>query len=183
MEHHQHGHDLSGKSLKAYWPLILVLLFVVGGTLHFGWIRGEYNFFMTEVSPAFDPKNLMLDFMGLFFMAFAFFKLLDVKAFADAYRSYDLPTKIWSKWGYIYPFVELSFGLLLLHRIELFWTNIAIIIVLSLSIIGVIQSVMQKRQIKCACLGTGFNLPMTEVTIIEDATMIGMALLMLFSTF
>lgn len=179
MEHNHHDHDIPKKSLKTYWPLILVLLFVVGGTLHFGWLRGEYNLWMTDFNSAFNPQNLMLDFMGLFFMAFAFFKLLDVKAFADAYRSYDIPTKIWPTWGYIYPFVELAFGLLLLHRIELFWTNVAIIIVLSLSIVGVIQSVMQKRKIKCACLGTGFNLPMTEVTIIEDGAMILMALIML----
>lgn len=165
MEHHQH--EPAPKTIKTYWPLILVLMFVVGGTLHLGWVRG-------------DLSAWMLDFMGLFFLFFAFFKLLDVKAFADAYRSYDIPTKIWPTWGYLYPFVELAFGLLLLHRIELFWTNIAIAVVLGVSIIGVIQSVMQKRVIKCACLGTGFNLPMTQVTIIEDGAMILMALFMIF---
>lgn len=180
MEHNHHHHDLPEKSLKTYWPLILVLLFVIGGTLHFGWLRGEYSLFITDFSDSFDPRNWMTDFMGLFFLFFAFFKLLDVKAFADAYRSYDIPTKIWPTWGYIYPFVELAFAMLLLHRIELFWTNIAIVIVLSVSIIGVIQSVMKKRQIQCACLGTGFNLPMSQVTIIEDGAMILMALFMLF---
>lgn len=177
MEHNHH--DLPEKSLKTYWPLILVLLFVVGGTLHFGWLRGEYNLWMTDFSESFDPKIWMIDFMGLFFMAFAFFKLLDIKGFAQAYRGYDILTKLWPIWGYIYPFVELTFAMFLLHRIELFWTNIAIIIVLSLSIIGVIQSVMQKRKIKCACLGTGFNLPMSQVTIIEDGVMIMMAIFML----
>lgn len=179
MENSNHNHEMPEKSLKNYWPLILVLLFIVGGSLHFGWIRGEYNLWLTDFSALFDSRNWVIDFMGLFFIAFSFFKLLDIKAFADAYRSYDIPTKIWPTWGYVYPFVELVFGLLLLHRIELFWTNIAIIIVLSLSIIGVIQSVMQKRKIKCACLGTGFNLPMTEVTIIEDGIMILMALIMI----
>ena len=179
MENSQHNHDISEKSLKAYWPLILILLFVVGGALHLGWLRGEYNLWMTEFNDSFDQRNWMIDFMGLFFMAFSFFKLLDLKAFANAYRSYDILTKIWPRWGYIYPFVELIFGLLLLHRIELFWTNIAITLVLGISIIGVIQSVLQKRKIKCACLGTGFNLPMTQVTIVEDATMMLMAILML----
>ncbi len=179
---HQHHHELEETGIQAYWSLILVLIFVTGLTLHLGWVRGEYNLFMTQINPSFDPKNLMIDFMGLFFLFFAFFKLLDVKAFADAYRSYDIPIKIWPTWGYLYPFVELSFGLLLLHRIELFWTNVAIVVVLGASIIGVVQSVMQKRKIKCACLGTGFNLPMTQVTIIEDAAMILMAVLMLLMT-
>lgn len=179
MKTKHHDHPLPEKSLKAYWPLILVLIFILGGTLHFSWLRGEYNFWITNFSASFDPKNWMTDFMGLFFLFFAFFKLLNVKAFADSYRSYDIPTKLWPTWGYLYPFVELTFAMLLLHRIELFWTNIAIAVVLGVSIVGVIQSVMQKRKIECACLGTGFNLPMSQVTIIEDAVMILMALFML----
>lgn len=42
-------------------------------------------------------------------------------------------------------------------------------------LIGVTRSVLDKQQIQCACLGTGFNLPMSSVTIIEDATMLLMA--------
>ena len=52
---------------KAYMYImsfaILVLLFVIGGTLHFGWLRGEYDLFMTEFYSSFDAKNWMLDFM------------------------------------------------------------------------------------------------------------------------
>lgn len=47
------------------------------------------------------------------------------------------------------------------------------------SIIGVLQSVLNKRKIQCACLGTVFNLPMSTVTIIEDGLMIAMSLTML----
>lgn len=168
MEHHHHDHNLPDKSLKTYWPLILVLLLVVGGTFHLGWVRESY-----------ETSELMIDFMGLFFLMFSFFKLLDLPGFAMAYRSYDIPTKLWPTWGYIYPFLELIFAMLYLHRIELFWTNLAVIAVLSISIISVVESVMQKRKIQCACLGTGFNLPMSQVTIIEDGAMILMAMLML----
>jgi hypothetical protein len=180
MEHH-HDHQLPKKSFKTYWPLALVLLFIVGGTLHFGGLRGEYDLWFSNFNESFNPRNWMLDFMGLFFIAFSFFKLLDISGFAQAYRDYDIPTKSWPTWGYIYPFVELTLGLLYLHRIALFWTNIAVIIILGISIIGVIQSVLQKREIKCVCLGTGFNLPMSQITIIEDAAMILMAAWMLFS--
>ncbi|NCP67301.1 heavy-metal-associated domain-containing protein [bacterium] len=166
MEHH---HQPAPKTIKTYWPLILVLAFIASGTFYLSWVRNS-----------FDASNLMLDFMGLFFVAFAFFKLLDVPAFASAYRSYDIPTKLWPTWGYVYPFLELAFGVLLLYRIELFWTNLAIVVVLGVSIVGVIQSVLKKREIKCACLGTGFNLPMSQVTIIEDGLMILMALWMLY---
>jgi len=43
------------------------------------------------------------------------------------------------------------------------------------SIIGVLQSVTNKRKIKCACVGAMFNLPMSTITIIEDLLMIGMS--------
>jgi len=179
MKNKSQSDTLPKKNIKTYWPLVLILLFIMAGTLYFGWLRGEYDLWMSSFNDSFTVKNWFVDFMGLFFVAFSFFKLLDVGAFARAYRSYDIPTQIWPKWGYVYPFIELLFGLLLLHRIQLFWTNIAIAIVLSISVIGVIQSVLKKREIKCACLGTGFNLPMSQVTIIEDGLMIIMAVLML----
>lgn len=173
--------ELPEKSIKTYWPLILVVLYILGGTLHLGWVRGLYNLTMTEFTTGFSLTALMPDFMGLFFVGFAFFKLLDLKGFAESYRSYDIITKQWPTWGYIYPFVELLLGMLYLHQITPFWTNIATLMVMGLSIIGVIQSVLQKRKIKCACLGTGFNLPMSTVTIIEDGLMIVMALWMIFA--
>jgi hypothetical protein len=46
---------------------------------------------------------------------------------------------------------------------------------MAVSSIGVIQSVFQKRKIRCACLGTVFNLPMSTVTLVEDGLMIAMA--------
>jgi hypothetical protein len=54
------------------------------------------------------------------------------------------------------------------------------LIVMLFSSIGVILAVTNKQKIRCACLGTGFNLPMTTVTIIEDLLMAAMAALMLF---
>ncbi|MEI9956322.1 MAG: hypothetical protein WDM90_08485 [Ferruginibacter sp.] len=57
--------------------------------------------------------------------------------------------------------------------------NYVTLIVMSVSIIGVLQSVFNKRKIKCACLGAVFNLPMSTVTIIEDALMIAMSIAMI----
>jgi hypothetical protein len=52
---------------------------------------------------------------------------------------------------------------------------------MTVSIIGVLQSVLNKRKIKCACLGAVFNLPMSTVTIIEDLLMIGMSAAMIIT--
>ena len=55
-----------------------------------------------------------------------------------------------------------------------FITNLTTLIIMSISIIGVLQSVLNKQKIQCACFGAVFNLPMSTVTIIEDALMIAM---------
>ena len=93
---------------------------------------------------------------------------------------YDLLAMKVSSYGFIYPFIELGLGLAYLTAFQPQFTNIATIVIMGFSSIGVIQSVLDKRKIRCACLGTVFNLPMSTVTIIEDLLMVGMAILMLF---
>ncbi len=117
----------------------------------------------------------MLLFMSGFFLAFSFFKYLDVKGFADSYATYDIVAKKFMAWGVIYPFVEFLLGIAYAINFNPFVTNVITFIVMMVSIIGVLQSVLNKRKIQCACLGAVFNLPMSTVTIIEDALMIAMS--------
>jgi copper chaperone CopZ len=121
----------------------------------------------------------MNHFMAGFFIIFSFFKLLDVKAFANSYAMYDVVAKKWSIWGFIYPFVEFSLGISLIMNFMPVVTNWAVLLVMTISLIGVLQTVLKKRKIKCACLGAVFNLPMSTVTIIEDGLMIIMSIFML----
>jgi copper chaperone CopZ len=116
-------------------------------------------------------------FMAGFFLVFSFFKLLDVPAFADAYAGYDLLAKHWHGWGLIYPFVELALGIAYLANWSPLLTNWVTLIIMGFSAIGVIQAVLDKRSIRCACLGAVFKLPMSTVTIIEDVGMVAMAAL------
>jgi hypothetical protein len=87
--------------------------------------------------------------------------------------------KKFRSWGYIYPFVELFLGLGYAANLQPDIINYITLVVMSVSIIGVLQSVLNKRKIRCACLGAVFNLPMSTVTIIEDALMIAMSVTML----
>ena len=114
-------------------------------------------------------------FMAGFFLSFSFFKMLDLKGFADSYTMYDIVAKKIKAWGFIYPFIELALGFAYATGFQPFVTNIVTVIVMTVSMIGVLQSVLNKRKIRCACLGAVFNLPMSTVTIIEDALMIAMS--------
>ena len=93
---------------------------------------------------------------------------------------YDIVAKRIPFWAYLYPFVELGLGLSFLSNIFPLFTNSITFIVMTISIIGVLQAVLNKKKIQCACLGAVFNLPMSTITIIEDALMILMSGIMVF---
>lgn len=122
-----------------------------------------------------DSMMFMNNFMGGFFLVFSFFKLLNLEGFADSYAMYDVVAKKFRGWGYIYAFIELGLGLAYITGFNPLVTNSVTLLVMSVSLIGVMQSVLNKRKIRCACLGAVFNLPMSTVTIIEDALMIVMS--------
>ncbi|WP_220463969.1 hypothetical protein [Adhaeribacter radiodurans] len=82
-------------------------------------------------------------------------------------------------WGYVYAFIELLLGVAFITGSNPFITNAVTFAVVTISIIGVFQTGLNKRKIKCAWLGAVFNLPMSTVTIIEDGLMIAMSGLML----
>lgn len=125
--------------------------------------------------------DTMRIFMAGFFLTFSFFKMLDLKGFAESYAMYDVVAKKLNSWGFVYAFVELALGIAYAVNFQPFATNIVTMVVMTVSIIGVLQSVFNKRKIKCACLGAVFNLPMSTVTIIEDALMIAMSAVMIVS--
>ena len=123
----------------------------------------------------------MSNFMAGFFLVFSFFFFLNLRGFADSYSMYDVMARKWTGWGYVYAFVELVLGIAFLTGFNPILTNSVTFVVMSVSIVGVLQSVFNKRKIKCACLGDVFNLPMSTVTIIEDALMIAMSGFMLLT--
>ena len=127
-----------------------------------------------------NSSNAMLDFMGLFYIIFSFFKILDIKGFSMSFRMYDPLAKQAPIYGYIYPFIEVILGMMFLIRFKINIALILTVIILGITTIGVTQTLINKRSIKCACLGTTLNLPMTEATFIENALMIIMAFSLIF---
>ena len=123
--------------------------------------------------------GFMLDFMGLFYVVFSFFKLLDLKGFPDSFKMYDPIAKKVPLYGWVYPFIELSLGLLFLMRIQITVALIITIIILGITTLGVTKILLDKKSIQCACLGTALKLPMTKATFIENAVMLIMAIAML----
>ncbi len=165
------GHSIPASAatswLTTYKPILLIFAYIIGIT------------FITSLPGGLNWETWMRYFMAAFFLAFSFFKLLNLKAFADAYSSYDIVAKRWNGWGYVYAFIELALGIAFLVNFNPLLTNGVAFVVMSISIIGVLQAVFNKTKIQCACLGTVFNLPMSTITIIEDGLMIAMSAIMI----
>lgn len=151
-----------------YKPVILIFVYIFSATL-----------LIELTSDSLDFSRWMRHFMSSFFLTFSFFKLLNLKGFKESYQMYDVIARRFPVWGYIYAFTELTLGVAFLTNFNPLITNSVTLVVMSISIIGVLQTVLNKRAIKCACLGDVFNLPMSTVTIIEDGLMILMSLSML----
>jgi len=149
---------------QTYKPVLLIFAYITGATLLIEYAAGN-----------FDWMRWMRHFMAGFFLVFSFFKLLDVPGFAMSYSSYDIIARRWSGWGFAYPFVELGLGLLFLLNFNPMITNSLALLVMGMSLIGVVQSLLAKRKFQCACLGAVFNLPMSRITLFEDALMILMS--------
>ncbi len=168
--HHTTATEEPKSWLATYKPILLIGVYITGITL-----------LIEAVSGSFDWETLMRHFMAGFFLVFSFFKMLNLKGFAESYSTYDVVAKKWMDWGYIYAFIELGLGVAYLVSWNPLLTYAITLVVMSISIIGVLQSVLNKRTIQCACLGAVFNLPMSTVTIIEDGLMIGMSGVMLIN--
>jgi cation transport ATPase len=165
-------HSESAEQVKSWFGTYMPVLLI------FGYIT-LVAVVLSFRSGAFLPMQFMQIFMAGFFLVFSFFKLLDLKGFAESYSMYDVIARRFPSWAYIYAFIELALGLAYAVHFNPFITNLTTFVVMSVSITGVLQSVLNKRKIQCACLGAVFKLPMSTVTIIEDALMIAMSGIML----
>ncbi|MGS2725072.1 heavy-metal-associated domain-containing protein [Psychroserpens sp. BH13MA-6] len=162
--------DNEPSELKQLLPLFLIFAYLLVASI------------LLNLNP-FEVNGFMLDFMGLFYIVFSFFKLLDLKGFPKSFRMYDPLAKQIPLYGMVYPFIELALGMLFLMRIQIPVALIITIVILGITTIGVTRTLLDKKTIQCACLGTVLKLPMTKATFIENTIMIIMAVIMLFKTY
>lgn len=160
------------KRFKAYLPLIVIvvvtLLAAAAKQLHYG----EAGTF----------KDAMHDWMGFFLLVFAMLKLFDLSGFADGFQMYDLLAKRSRPYALIYPFLELALGLAFLSQWEPKAVYVATIILLGFGSIGVLTALAKGLDVKCACMGSSLNVPLSTVAVVEDLGMAAMALAMLLMT-
>ena len=168
--HHNEMEEQAKSWFETYKPILLIFFYISLITVLIQFKNEKINL-----------MEGMQHFMAGFFLVFSFFKLLNLKGFAESYVMYDVLAKKIPVCGFIYALIELVLGIAFLINFNPLLTNSITFIVMSVSMIGVLQSVLNKKKIQCACLGAIFNLPMSTVTIIEDALMIVMSGIMILN--
>lgn len=118
-------------------------------------------------------------FMGVFFVVFASFKLIGYRMFPMMFAGYDVIAKRFKPYAYLYPFIELGLGVLYLLNLAAAYRDAVTLVIMGVGVVGVTQEIKKRSGIHCACLGNVIKLPLSTVSLVEDAGMGLMALIML----
>lgn len=121
-------------------------------------------------------------FIAIAMCILAIQKLQDVEGFATMFLGYDLLAQRFVPYAYIYPFAEALAGVLMIAG-ALNWISIPVALFIGgVGAVSVIYAVyIQKRDIKCACVGGASKVPLGFVSLTENVMMVAMALWMLFT--
>ncbi|WP_237392400.1 glutaredoxin [Aurantiacibacter rhizosphaerae] len=164
------GNAPRDKSETSYTPVLAVFAVGLGLALSLSW----WSFG--------TPLTIRA---GEWFVAFsmamlAMLKLQDVEQFSTMFLGYDLLAKRWLPYAYLYPFLEAGTAILMAGRL-LPWLSIPIALIIgTIGAASVIYAVyIQKRDIKCACVGGSANVPLGFVSLTENLAMVGMGIWML----
>jgi glutaredoxin len=118
-------------------------------------------------------------FIAFSMVVLALLKLQNVEAFATMFLNYDLLARRWVPYGYIYPFAEGLAGLLMAAG-ALTWLSVPVALFIgTVGAVSVFKAVyVDRRELKCACVGGSSNVPLGFVSLTENLMMIAMAVWM-----
>lgn len=119
-------------------------------------------------------------FIAFSMCVLALLKLQDIESFSSMFLNYDLLAKRWVPYSYVYPFAEGGAGVLMIAG-ALTWLSVPVALFIgTIGAVSVFKAVyVDKRDIKCACVGGGSKVPLGFVSLTENIMMVAMALWML----
>jgi glutaredoxin len=165
------GKKIHDSNTKSYRPVIT--LFLVTALIA---LAVNYSFTGTP----FTTRSLSL-FISISMVILALLKLQNIEAFSTMFLNYDLLAKRWVPYSYIYPFAEALAGILMISG-AMNWISIPLALGIgTIGALSVFKAVyIDKRDLKCACVGGDSIVPLGFISLTENLMMIGMALTMCF---
>jgi glutaredoxin len=118
-------------------------------------------------------------FIGFSMVVLAMLKLQNIESFATMFLNYDLLAKRWVPYSYIYPYAEAAAGLLMVAGV-LNWLSVPVALFIgTIGAVSVFKAVyVEKRELKCACVGGASNVPLGFISLTENLMMVAMAVWM-----
>ena len=108
-------------------------------------------------------------------------KLRDIEGFTTMFLNYDVLARRWVPYAYVYPWVETGAGVLMTGMLLTWLAAPAALIVSTIGAWSVFKAVyLDRRELKCACVGGGSNVPLGFVSLTENLAMMGMSIVMLW---
>lgn len=108
-------------------------------------------------------------------------KLRDLDGFTNGFLGYDLLAQKYVPYARVYPFIETGAGVLMIANLLVFLAAPAALFIASIGAVSVIKAVyINKRDIKCACVGGNSNVPLGFISLTENLMMIAISVWMLF---
>ena len=164
------GKAIKSKDATTYKPVIALFLVALLMAIAVTWVAFGTVFTGRTVEWFISISMVLLGLQ----------KLQDVERFATMFLNYDLFAQRWVRYGYVYPFVETGAGLLMIAGVLTWLSAPAALFVASIGAISVFKAVyIDKRDLKCACVGGDSKVPLGFVSLTENLMMIGMAIWML----
>ncbi|WP_165184941.1 glutaredoxin family protein [Caulobacter soli] len=164
------GKPVRDPKAKTYTPVIAV--FAVTALMALAASR-------VATGQAFAPQALQW-FIAFSMCVLGILKLRDVETFATMFLGYDLLARRWPAYGWVYPFAEVGAGVLMIAGV-LTWLSAPVALFIGgVGAVSVFKAVyIDKRDLKCACVGGDSNVPLGFISLVENLMMVVMAIWML----
>ena len=171
-EHLKLGPD--PKEGKTYQPIIAIFAVTFGMALTTAWaMHGSL------------PIIPILEFFVAFSMCvLGILKLQNLQSYANGFIQYDLLARRYVPHAYVYAFIEAIGGILMISGLFIWVVAPIVLLATTLGAISIIKAVyIDKRDLNCACVGGGSDVPLGFISLTENLMMVGMAIWMIYKAF
>lgn len=157
------------KNKKTYKPILAVFAVTFALALAVNWL----------MSKSIEPMTSLTLFVSISMSVLAILKLRDLDSFSSQFITYDLLGMKWIRYAYIYPFIEAFAGISMTAKVGLVVFAPLTFLIGLIGAVSVIKAIyIDKRDLKCACVGGNSNVPLGFISLTENIMMILMGLYM-----
>jgi len=159
------GYNVPDKGATSYQPVIALFSVAFLMALALGWALP---------GPVMAIKVIEW-FIAISMCLLAIQKLQDIESFSTMFLNYDLLARRWVRYGYLYPFGEALAGILMLANALIWIASPVALFIGTVGAISVFTAVyIDKRELKCACVGGNSNVPLGFISLTENLMMVAM---------